>query len=44
MILQILYKSGFLQSNPHQENFTLIFWQAFHDAFKNTKKGPNGQR
>jgi hypothetical protein len=44
MTLQILYKSGFLQSSPHHEDFTHIFWQAFHDALKNTKKGPDGQK
>lgn len=44
MTLQILYKFGFLQSSPHQEDFTYIFWQAFHDVLTNTKKGPDGQR
>ena len=40
----MLYKSGFLQPSLHQENFSHIFWQAFRNALKNTKKGPDGQR
>jgi len=43
--LQALYESGFLQPNPCKpENQSYTFWQAFRDALKNTKKGPNGQR
>ena len=42
--LQMLYKLGFLQPNPHLKNLTDSFWQAFRDALEGAKRGPNGQR